>query len=437
MSSNLRLGTVIVTGTNGKTTTARLLSTILEDYGYVLVHNRSGANLVYGLVTAFLEFSRGGRSADIALMEVDEATVPEAVRQLRPLGVVVTNFFRDQLDRYGELDATVAMVSRGLDLMQGQGFIALNADDPLVGSLGRGRSGRIVHYGLVGPSPGRGSVSETREQRQCLVCGNELHYDVFFYGHLGQYSCPGCGLTRPKADVRAERLRLNGTCGSRAHVTVAGGSPITLSMKLPGLYNVYNGLAALTAALELGVPLERASAAIGRAGPSFGRMERIAVNGRDILLALVKNPIGFDQVLRTLLEDREGTRAGIPPSEGPGRPGLQLLMAINDRHADGTDISWLWDVDFEMLSQPEAALRGIVVSGVRAHDMAVRLKYAGVRPGLVKCLPSLGRALEVALSATGPGETLYVTPTYTAMLEIRDIISRGGFVPQFWESDLS
>jgi UDP-N-acetylmuramyl tripeptide synthase len=421
---------VIVTGTNGKTTTARLLASVLEDSGYTLVHNRSGANLIYGLATAFLESGGRGKSADIALMEVDEATVPEAVRQLRPLGVVVTNFFRDQLDRYGELDTTVSMVARGLDAMRGRGFIALNADDPLVASLGRGRSGRVVHYGIDDLTCGRKDLSETREQRQCLVCGSELSYDIFFYGHLGRYACPACDFHRPEVAVRGGNVDLLGTRGSRVAVTSAEGEEARVKLNVPGLYNVYNGLAALTAALELGIPLGKAAAAIGRAPASFGRMERIEVEGRSVLLALVKNPAGFNQVLRTLLED-----------DGPGgprpAPGKQFLIAINDRYADGTDVSWLWDVDFEVLSRPEAGVAGIVVSGIRAHDMAVRLKYAGVRPGLVKCVPAPAQALELALSATSPGDTLYMTPTYTAMLELRDIISRLGYAQQYWESDPS
>jgi len=195
-------------------------------------------------------------------------------------------------------------------------------------------------------------------------------------------------------------------------------------LPVPGLYNVYNGLAALTAALELGIPVERAVASLRRATASFGRMERIAMDGRSVLLALVKNPTGYNQVLRTILE------TGLPA----GSSGRRLLLALNDKYADGTDVSWIWDVDFEVLAEPGAQVAGVVASGERAHDLAVRLKYAGVRRDQIQCVPDFGEALDLALGSTPVGETLFITPTYTAMLELRGIISRRGFAPQFWET---
>lgn len=440
LADGLRRGTVIITGTNGKTTTARLLSTILQDAGYRLVRNHSGANLLSGLASAFLEASRGGVvDADVALMEVDEATVPEAVQELRPLGLVVTNFFRDQLDRYGELDTTVALVGQGVDAMQGRGFVALNADDPLVASLGRGRDWHVTYYGVEDPACGTKTTTQTREQNHCLVCGRPLDYEVFYYGHLGRYGCPAGDFARPFPAVRATSVKLGGARGATFTLSAPGREAVPVEMPVPGLYNVYNGLAAISAALEIAVPLEKAAAAIGRAQASFGRMERIGIEGREALLALVKNPTGFNQVLRTIMEETlpggaveevpgQGQRPG--PSQGPGRP---FLMAINDRYADGTDVSWLWDVDFEVLSRPEARVSTVVASGIRAQDMALRLKYAGLPETLVRCVPNLAEALDLALAATPPGGTLYVTPTYTAMLELRDIISRRGFAPQFWE----
>jgi UDP-N-acetylmuramyl tripeptide synthase len=428
----LRRGSVIITGTNGKTTTARLLSTILQDAGYRLVHNRSGANLKEGLTSAFLDAAAAVRRADIALMEVDEATVPEAVRELRPLGIVVTNFFRDQLDRYGELDTTVSLVGRGIDAVGGRGFVVLNADDPLVAALGRGRGARALFYGIEDDRCGKPTTTQTREQRHCLTCGRELDYSVFYYGHLGRYACPGGDFRRPTPDVRAGAVRLEGARGASFTLSVRGEGEVRVAMPVPGLYNVYNGLAALAAALELGVPLTRAAASLERAGASFGRMEVIPVEGRNVLLALVKNPTGFNQVLETLLDDGSAADgAGEAGEEGP----RNFLIAINDRYADGTDISWLWDVDFEVLAEHGRRVGEIVVSGLRAHDMALRLKYAGVPEASVRVVPGLSEALDRALAGTAEGETLFVTPTYTAMLELRDIISRRGYAPPFWEAE--
>ncbi len=422
LAAGLGRGTVLITGTNGKTTTSRLLAAILQDAGLRLVHNRSGANLLTGLTSAFLESSsRGQVRADIALLEVDEAAVPEAIRELRPSGVVVTNFFRDQLDRFGELDTTVALVGRGLDSMQGRGFVALNSDDPLVASLGRERGGHVLYYGVEDPACGSLVMTQTREQRQCLVCGRPLGYDVFYYAHLGRYRCPGGDFDRPAPSFRAGTVRLEGVRGSCFRLSSPDRPDVDVTVPVPGLYNVYNGLAALTAALELGVSPLRAAASIQRAAASFGRMERIEIDGRDVLLALVKNPAGFNQVLETILV-------------APRGPGHRFLMALNDKWADGTDVSWIWDVDFEILAQPSSNLGAVVTSGTRAYDMALRLKYAGVPETLVEVVPDLGQALGQAVAATPPGETLFVTPTYTAMLELRDIISRRGLIRQFWET---
>ncbi len=428
LAGRLRRGAVLITGTNGKTTTAALLAAILEAAGWRLIHNRSGANLIHGLVSAFLEAPTAGRRAphpDIALLEVDEATVPEAVRELRPVGVVVTNFSRDQLDRFGELDATVSLVARGLDALRGRGFVALNADDPLVAALGRGRPGRVIYYGVAEAPCRAAGEAETREQRHCPACGRELAYRSFYYGHLGRYECPGGDFARPASQVLAREVDLGGPAGASLTVNVEGHGEVPVVLPVPGLYNVYNGLAALTAALQLGVSLPNAAAALARARPCFGRMERIAIGGRELLLALVKNPTGFNQVLLTILGDR--------PS--PGRPRRRFLIAVNDRYADGTDVSWLWDVEFELLARRESEIEGIVVSGLRALDMAVRLKYAGFPMSRVRCVPHLGEALDVAMASGTARGPLYVTPTYTAMLELRDILTRRGYTPPFWKAE--
>jgi UDP-N-acetylmuramyl tripeptide synthase len=447
LSGNLNRGAIIVTGTNGKTTTSRLLAAVLQDAGLRLVYNRSGANLLSGLTSAFIESSSGGRvRADIALLEVDEATVPEAIREIRPSGVVVTNFFRDQLDRFGELDTTVSMVARGLDAMQGRGFVALNSDDPLVASLGRTRTGQVLYYGIEDADCGSRTMTQTREQRQCLVCGSPLGYEVFYYAHLGRYRCPSGDFDRPAPSFQAGTITLDGIRGSTFRLSAPERPKVDVVVRVPGLYNVYNGLAALTAALQLGISPARAASSIERAAASFGRMERLEIDGRSVLLALVKNPTGYNQVLETVLEascvpsSRGSAGAVSRPSStdagAPVKPGRRFLMALNDNWADGTDISWIWDVDFEILARPEANLGRIVTSGTRAYDLALRLKYAGVPEPLIEIVPDLGQALSQAVAGTAPGETLFVTPTYTAMLGLRACISRQGLAPQFWETGI-
>ncbi|RJQ06125.1 MAG: DUF1727 domain-containing protein [Bacillota bacterium] len=421
----LRRGSVVITGTNGKTTTARLLASALRDAGLRLVHNRSGANLIPGLASAFLEqFVENPAPPDVALMEVDEAVFPDAVGRLRPVGVVVTNFFRDQLDRYGELDTTVSHVRRGLEAMAGEGFVALNADDPLVAYLGRGLRGRVTYYGVDDVRVGTKEMTQTREQRQCLVCGRILDYDVFYYSHLGDYRCPGGDFSRPPLTLKATDVALDGALG--ADFTLRGGGPrdLRVTVPVPGLYNVYNGLAALAAAIMLGIPVERAVSSVAEAAPSFGRMERIAMDDREILMALVKNPTGYNQVLSTLLGQASDARP------------RWFLMALNDKYADGTDISWIWDVDFEAMAARESAVAGVVASGTRSHELALRLKYAGLPAAKIACVPSLSEALDRTLGSVPTGGTLYVTPTYTAMLELRNVISRRGYAPQFWEGEV-
>jgi UDP-N-acetylmuramyl tripeptide synthase len=252
------------------------------------------------------------------------------------------------------------------------------------------------------------------DARLCTRCGARLRYSVTFYGHLGHYRCPSCGLERPTAQVEAESVTLEGTEGARLKLRTPAG-PIEFSWRMPGLYNAYNAMAAVTAALSLGIAPEHVRTALESFTAAFGRLERIAVEGRTLYLALVKNPVGFTEVLRTI---------GAAPAPA------NLLILINDLFADGTDVSWLWDVDFEQLA---GRVHYAVCSGLRAEDMAVRLKYAGVEPRRLRVENDPRRALELALEQTDPGETIYVLPTYTAMLHLRDVLHRAGYVSGFWE----
>jgi UDP-N-acetylmuramyl tripeptide synthase len=415
-------GCTVVSGTNGKTTTAAMLAAALRAHGWSVTHNRSGANLVGGVAAAFVEAARmGGRGRDVAVVEVDEATMPAVARSLLPRVGVVTNFFRDQLDRYGELASAVTMVRDGLAAMPAGGAAVLNADDPLVASLGGADHLQVIYYGIELPAgdAGLGTASGAPgDVPRCLRCGGSLEYSQRFYAHLGRYACSRCGARRPEPQVALRSYAPLGTRGAQLSIATPAG-PLEFRLGLRGLYNVYNALAAGAAALVLGLAPGTVAAALEGFSSSFGRMESIAVDGREAFLALVKNPVGFREVLRTVLED---------PS-----PRKALLLALNDNYADGTDVSWVWDVDFEQLGARSAEVEACVVSGLRADDLALRLKYAGVPAGKVEVEGDLAAAFDAGLRHVPPGGTLYVLPTYTAMLGLRQVVSRRGLTRQFWE----
>jgi UDP-N-acetylmuramyl tripeptide synthase len=403
----LPAGSVVVTATNGKTTTTRLIAQVLAAAGRRVVHNRSGANLLNGVASALLRAAAptGRVAGEIGLFEVDEASLPEVASALQPRVLAFGNLFRDQLDRYGEVTFVANSWRRALDELPPTAELVLNADDPSVAALGLDARHRVLYVGVDDLSLAKAALEHTADARLCPRCGTRLQYDAVFYGHLGHYRCPGCGFARPTPHLSARGVSPAGFDGSRVDLGDGG-----LSLPLPGLYNVYNALLALGVAEVLGIDRGGAVAAIERGAGAFGRIERIAVGSRTLLMALVKNPVGFDQVLRTVLESAD-------------RP--DVLIAINDRLADGTDVSWLWDVDFEALA---GRARSIVVTGDRAGDMRVRLKYAGVDPAIVRV-----GGLDDALANVGDGGTLYALPTYTAMLDLRAELARRGHVAPFWE----
>jgi UDP-N-acetylmuramyl tripeptide synthase len=415
ITRRLQAGTILVSGTNGKTTSARLLSHILRAGGLRPLHNRAGANLMTGLVSAVVEqTSLAGRPlADVGLFEVDEATLPAAVQQLRPRVVLLTNVFRDQLDRYGEVHFIYDRWREGLAALPSDSSLVLNADDPLVAALGEQRP-QAAYFGLGDPSLAVDRPAHASDARLCMRCGARYAVSVTFYGHLGYYCCPSCGLRRPEPEVVATAARFHGDAGTDLEIDTPAGR-IAARLHLPGLYNVYNALAAAAVAVRLGISPRAISDALGTFTAAFGRLERVEVEGRHLSLALVKNPVGFTEVLRTIV---------------PAGPSLDLAILINDHFADGTDVSWLWDVDFEQLA---GRVNYAVCSGTRAEDLAVRLKYAGVEPRRILIESSPGRALEQALGRSEAGDTIHVLPTYTAMLEVRDVLRKTGYVRHFYE----
>ncbi|MGD9893724.1 MAG: MurT ligase domain-containing protein [Dehalococcoidia bacterium] len=475
-------GRVIVTGTNGKTTTSRMLAEMVRIAGRAPVHNRSGSNLMRGLAATLAGHAGGdGRIPDArqraGIFEVDEATIPQAVAAIRPQALVIGNLFRDQLDRYGEVDSITALWRQAIARLPTETALVLNADDPTVATLAHDFAGRSVFFGV--DDADQATMSEhAADSRWCGRCGAEYRYDHAFFWHIGHWRCPGCGEQRPSADVAATRVRDNGEGVALALRTPAGS--LSPSLPLNGLYNVYNALAATTAALALRVPTGDVGRGISGFSAAFGRQESLTIDGRSVRILLCKNPAGVNQVLRTILTDPEP---------------LRLLFLLNDGIADGRDISWIWDVDFELLRhRTEIAIAG----GQRAADMALRLKYADLTPPAP--LPSQGRgefsstvggsisvgsggaipieptpdqtppassketivqssrvrtppslrgkgagglgihleptipdAVARLLAATPIGGRAYVLPTYTAMLDVRDLLAARAGERRFWE----
>jgi lipid II isoglutaminyl synthase (glutamine-hydrolysing) len=409
MSRELDEGSVLVSATNGKTTTAAMVAAGLERSGRQVVHNRAGSNMAWGVATALLDAGRSPRQ--LGLFEVDEAWLGSVATDVEPRLILLANLFRDQLDRYGELELLADRWAEIVASFDGRAGFVLNADDPLVADLGRGREG-VTYFGLADDSQTLPAMQHAADSKHCRNCGHPYEYDAIYLGHLGRYRCPNCGRRRPDPEVVATRVELEGMGGSRLRLETPDGT-LELHLPLPGLYNVYNAVAAAATLLRLGVPLAQTGAALEEFGAAFGRVETIPVGGRRVSILLIKNPAGANEVLRTLtLEEGE----------------LDLWFALNDRIADGRDISWIWDADFEVLA---GRVRRATCSGTRAEEMALRLKYAGI-DAPIEVERDLGASVDRAV-ATAAGERLFALPTYTALLELRDLLARRGLAKRWSE----
>jgi UDP-N-acetylmuramyl tripeptide synthase len=417
LSVSLTHGAVCVSGTNGKTTTTRMLSDIVRTAGWQPVHNRSGSNLDRGIAAALLADATWGGElrGDVGVFEIDEASVSRLLARLTPRVVVITNLFRDQLDRYFEIDALARRIGEAVAKLPEATTLVLNADDPIVAYLGSAHRGPLLTFGVDDPSVG-GTVPQTiSDATRCPRCKSPLRYSRVILAHVGDWRCGHCGLSRPRPDLGAAavqlgpnetRIRLGGSIGSAMDDVV---------VPLPGLYNAYNALAALAAARALDIALPTAMRALASFKPAFGRLEIVDAEGRRLRLVLVKNPAGFNAAIGALLETDRHPR---------------ILGALNDRDADSRDVSWIWDADFEALAP---RITHATVTGLRARDLALRFKYAGVPRDRVTVVDGWVPAIRAAIDGTPVGDELVVLATYTAMLSLRDALSRLGFVGQFWE----
>jgi lipid II isoglutaminyl synthase (glutamine-hydrolysing) len=409
LAARLPRGSALISATNGKTTTAAMVARILEP-SVRLAHNSSGANLVSGVASTLL----ASRDAQLGLFEVDEAALPEVASRLQPRAVLLGNLFRDQLDRYGELELVAQRWREMVRELPPGAALVVNGDDPQVGDLASERPGSTV-FGLDDPRHASAELQHAADSKWCVRCGTPYVYAAAYIGHLGDYRCPACGHARPPLDVRARDIELHGLERASFELVTPEGTR-RIELGVPGVYNVYNALAAASLARSLQVPLDAIQAGLQGFAAAFGRFERIAIGERTLLVLLIKNPAGANEVVRTLV-------AG-------GRPRL-LLVALNDEIADGRDVSWIWDVDFEPLL---AGLDRLIASGERAAELALRFKYAGLPAHAIEVIPSLDEALDRGLELTPAGEELVALPTYTAMLALRDLVGRRGFVKPYWEA---
>ena len=352
LAARLPRGTAAISATNGKTTTTALVAAIVGKR-VRLAHNGSGANLVSGVASTLIE----ARDAELGLFEVDEGAFPEIARRIRPRAVCLGNLFRDQLDRYGELEQIAERWRAAVAELPEETTLVVNADDPQVGDLAVSRPGSVT-FGIDDPAQARPTLQHASDSKYCLRCGTPYVYAAAYVGHLGDYRCPACGHARPPLDLMARAIELHGLeAVSFDLVTPEGTRRVRLG--LPGLYNVYNGLAAAALSRALGATLEEIARGLESAPPAFGRAERIDLGNRRLLLLLIKNPAGANEVVRTVVA-----------AEAP----RVAVVALNDAIADGRDVSWIWDVDFEPLLE---CLERVVVSGGRAAELALRFTYAG------------------------------------------------------------
>nr|WP_228014355.1 Mur ligase family protein [Fortiea sp. LEGE XX443] len=387
LSQQVKNGVILIAGTNGKTTTSLLLKTILENKGYRIAHNSTGANLENGLMTALLEDTNlvGTLDVDYAILEVDENIVPKVLTPLQPRIILCLNLFRDQLDRYGEVDTISKRWTKVISTLPQETVVIPNADDPTLSYLGQQLPQRVLFFGLNEPEQYLEAIQHAVDSIYCPNCGHSLDYQGVYLSHLGDFTCPSCGFTKSKPTLES---------GEWGQILV-------------GLYNKYNTLAAATAAIELGVDETTIRDSINNFQAAFGRAEDLVINGKKVRILLSKNPVGTNETIRVVNQSTDKT----------------TLMVLNDRTPDGTDVSWIWDVDTEKLVERGGT---IVVSGDRVYDMALRLRYSEKSTESQLNLiveADLRQAIATALKNTPDNETLHILPTYSAMLEVREVLT--------------
>lgn len=409
---------IVITGSNGKTTTSRMIAEMAKESGNRLSHNRSGSNLLQGVTSVAVNFATvfGQLNSDVLVFEIDEGTMQHVIPEIQPDVVVITNIFRDQLDRFGELHAVARGLDKVLETLPETSTIILNGNDPQVANFGTNAKARRVFFGLNTTEIGTPVPEQSADVIRCIHCQEDLDYKVAYLSHLGLYRCPNCGYTLPELDIAATSVKLAEDGKGPTHVTLSTAEgEMQLEIPLPGVHNVYNAAAAVGAALAAGFPREKLPAALSRLQPAFGRLEEIKAGDATIYLAFVKNPTSFNLIMRLI-------------KQHPGQK--HLLLAASHTVVDGEDFSWLWDIDIEEIA-PDIV--DVVCSGNKPEELAMRVKYAEVPTDRIRMVEEREAALDAALKNAGPGGTLYIMATYSPTQELRRIMQKRGWVKHFWE----
>jgi UDP-N-acetylmuramyl tripeptide synthase len=409
---------IAITGSNGKTTTARMTAAIASASGLNVSQNRTGSNLLQGVTSVAVNFADifGRLDSDVLLFEIDEATIPLAVPEIQPDVVVITNIFRDQLDRYGELYAVANALNKMLEDLPSSATILLNGNDPQVANFGQNARARRLFFGLETREVGTPVPEQSADIIRCIHCHSDLVYEVAYLSHLGIYRCPNCGYSLPKLDIAATEVALASNGEGPTYVTYrTPEGEMKLVIPLPGIHNVYNAAAAIGAAQAVGLDMNKVQNALTGLKPAFGRLEKIQAGDKTIYLTFVKNPTSFNLMLRLI-------------AQHPGDK--HLLLAMSHTLVDGEDFSWLWDVELEEIA---SSILDVVCSGNKSEELAMRLKYAEIPTNRIVTIQEREVALDRALSNVEPGGALYIMSGYTPTQELRRIMQKRGWVKHYWE----
>jgi UDP-N-acetylmuramyl tripeptide synthase len=406
--------TVVITGTNGKTTSSRMVEQMLAEAGLKYFANRSGANLIQGITAEFAAHATitGKAKCGCAVIECDEGASKQVCGYINPAVVLVTNIFGDQLDRFGDVMTTLEKVKAGVKNSP-EAVICLNADCSLSASIAREIENPVIFYG-VETEIYRERVSENSDAAHCVFCRARYEYDYVTYGHLGGFKCPRCGYSRPEPRVAVKKILRQDAEGTTVEMLVDG-QPLVTDIGIPGGFNIYNAAAAMAVALALGIPKETAARALAGVQSGFGRMEKLTLGGVSARMILVKNPAGCNQVLNFLASMEEEAI---------------FVICLNDNVGDGRDVSWIWDAGFEILPAMSGRLSKVIASGIRADEMALRLKYAGLPQEMMEVIPDYDMLIE---AMTGQDRPVIIMPTYSAMMELREKIASKFGLKEFWE----